>query len=66
MPIPYFVDVLCDVLVNALIDALYVGIMYFATGFGVEVLAEANVNIFVCLMTALEFPESTPVGEFSC
>ena len=66
MPIPYLVDLLCDVLVNALIDALSVGIMGFATGFGVEVLAEANMSIFVCLMTALDFPESTPVAEFSC
>ena len=60
VPIPYFVDALSDMMVDALIDALDNVIMVFVTDIGVEVLAGASVNVFTSLMTALEFavPES--------
>ena len=41
-------------------------IMGFVTGIGVEVLADANGNVFASLMTALEFAVPKPFREFSC
>ena len=51
MPISYSVDVLSGVLVDVWIDALA----------GVEVLADANANVFASLMTALELAVPKPL-----
>ena len=66
MPISYFVDMLCDVLLDACTDALTDVIIGFVTGIGVEVLADANGNVFASLMTALEFAVPESIREFSC
>ena len=52
----YFVYVLSDVVVDALARV----IMGFVSGIGVEVLADANGNVFASLMTALEFALPKP------
>ena len=51
VPISYSVDVLSGVLVDVWIDALA----------GVEVLADANANVFASLMTALELAVPKPL-----
>ena len=58
--VKYFEDVLSDMVVGALIDAVTDVIMGFVTSIGVEMLADANVNVFTSLMTALEFDLPTP------
>ena len=62
----YFVYVLSDTVVGALIDALTDVIMGFVTSIGVEMLADANVNVFTSLMTALDFGLPKPLRECSC
>ena len=52
--ISYFVFVRSDVVVDALIDVLDSVIMGFVSEIGVEVLIDANVNVFASLMPALE------------
>ena len=44
----------------------YFAIMGFVTGIGVEVLADANGNVFASLMTALEFDVPKALEEFRC
>ena len=56
---------LSDVVVDALIDTLAGVIMDFVTGIGVEVLADANGNVFASLMTALEFAVPVPLEALS-
>ena len=41
-------------------------IMFFLSDIGVEVLTDANVNVFAFLMTVLEFAAPTPFREFIC
>ena len=41
-------------------------IMDVVTGIGVEVLADANVNVFASMMTALEFAVPKPREGFNC
>ena len=62
----YFVYVLSDAVVDALINAVTDIISGFVSSIGVEVLADANVNVFASLMTDLEFAVPKPLGEFSC
>ena len=57
-PISYFVDVLSDMVVDALVEAVAEIIMVFVTGIDVEVL---NVNAFAFLTTALEFDVPKPL-----
>ena len=59
VPISYFVDVLSDMVVACVITG-------FVPGIGVEMLADANVNVFAFLMTVLEFAAPTPLREFGC
>ena len=59
---PHAVDMVLDVLINALTDAM-IGVMH---GSGVDVLADVNVDTFVVAMTALEFTMPTPLEGFSC
>ena len=66
VPISYFAGLLSDVVVDALIDPLADVIMDFVTGIGVEVLADANVNVCTSLMTALEFAAPKPLEGFNC
>ena len=56
--ISYFAGVLSNVVVGALIDALAEAMTGFVSG--VEVLANANVNVFASVMAALEFVVSKP------
>ena len=58
--ISYFAYVLSDVAVGTLIDALALVIMGFVSGIGVEVLADANSNVFASLMPDLEFAVPKP------
>ena len=51
----YFVYVLSDAVVDALINAVTDIISGFVSSIGVEVLAGANVNVFASPMTDLEF-----------
>ena len=60
-----FVDVLSDMAVDAWIDALAGVIIGFAPGIGIEVLADANGNVFASLMTALEFAVPKPLEALS-
>ena len=60
----YFVYVLSDAVVDALINAVTDIISGFVSSIGVEVLADANVNVFASLMTDLEFV--VPKGGTSC
>ena len=57
LPISYFVDVLSDMVVDAF--ALTCA-MAFVSDIGVEVLADANANIFAFLVTALELALPKP------
>ena len=57
VPIPYFVGTLSAVVAGASTDALACVIMGFVTGIDVEVLADANVNVFKSLITAFAVPE---------
>ena len=59
--ISYFAYVLSDVAVGTLIDALALVIMGFVSGIGVEVLADANSNVFASLMPPLEFAVPKPL-----
>ena len=61
-----FVYVLSDMVVGALTGVMADAMMGFVTGIGVEMLADANVNVFAALMIALEFGLPKPLGEFSC
>ena len=63
--ISYFVDMLAEVVVDPLIDALTGVIMVFVPDIDVEVLAGANANGFASLMTAVEFAMTKPLGQFS-
>ena len=65
-PASYFVYVLSDTVVDALAGVMADAMMGFVTGIGVEMLADANVNVFAALMIALEFGLPKPLGEFSC
>ena len=65
VPIPFFIDVLSNTVVDTLIDALDNVIMGFVADIGVEVLADANGNVFTSLMTALEFAVLKSLREFS-
>ena len=56
----FFAYVLSDVAVGALIDALARVIMSFVSSIGVEVLADANTNVFASLMPDLEFAVPNP------
>ena len=58
--ISYCVDVLPDMVVDALIDASAGVIIVFVLGIGVEVLDDADVNVFRSLMIALEFAVPKP------
>ena len=68
------IDVRADVLIDKLagVEIIVVAaavsgeIMVFVPGIGVEILADANANIFTSLMTALEFAEAEPSEEFRC
>ena len=60
--VSYFGDVLSGMVVGAVTDAM----MDFVSDIGVEVLADANVNVFASLMTALEFAVPKPLGGFRC
>ena len=53
----YFVDVLSDMVVDALIDVLAVMIIGFVSDIG---------NVFASLITTLEFPVPPPLREFGC
>ena len=66
VPVSYFSDVLSGMVVGTLIDALAGVIIGFVSSIGVEMLADANVNVFASLMTALEFAVPKPLEEFSC
>ena len=56
-PISYFVDVLSDMVVDAFVLTC---VMAFVPDIGVEVLADANANIFAFLVTALELALPKP------
>ena len=58
--ISYCVDVLPDMVVDALIDASAGVRVVFVIGNGVEVLDNADVNVFRSLMIALEFAVPKP------
>ena len=45
---------------DVVVDALTGVIMAFVSGIGVEVLADANANVFASLMPALEFAVPKP------
>ena len=57
VPISYFVDVLSDMVVNALIEVLADVIIGFVSRI---------VNVFASLMTASEFPVPPLSREFGC
>ena len=60
LSVPYVSsDVAIDLFMGTLTDIII-------TGIGVEVLTDVSANAFTVAMTALEFPVSTPLGEFSC
>ena len=60
---PYFVYVLSDRVVGALVADLITG---FVSDMGVGMLADATVNVFASLMAALAFAVPKPLGEFRC
>ena len=47
------------------IDPLAAVMLVGLPGIGVEVLADVSANAFAVAITALEFPVSTPLEEFS-
>ena len=53
VPVNFFVDVLTDVILGILPDI------------SIEVLTDVGANAFVVVMTALEFPMSSTLEEFS-
>ena len=56
-----------DVLSDTVVDTSVAGIMMgFVTGVGVEMLADANVDMSTSLTSALEFAVPKPLGEFNC
>ena len=61
--VSYFVYVLSDMVVGALVAGVVTG---FVSSIGVEMLADANVNMSTSLMTALEFGLPKPLGECRC
>ena len=58
--ISYFAYVPSNVVVGELIHALARVIMGFVSGIGVEVLADANANVFASLMIVLKFAVPKP------
>ena len=56
-----FSDVDGDLFMDAMADIM-LGVL---TGIGIEVLPDVSANAFAVVMTALEFPVSTPLEEFS-
>ena len=71
VPGSYSVDLLSDVVVNVLIDALSgaradVTIGVFVTSIGIGVLVAVNVNVFAAVLTALRDVTLAPVAVLSC
>ena len=54
-----------DVAVDLFVDALAAVMIAVLTGIGIEMLSNVAANAFAVVMTALEFPVSTPSKEFS-
>ena len=66
LPVSYSVDVpSSDVSVDLFMDALASVMLAVLTGIGIGMLADVSANAFAVAMTALEFPVSTPLEEFS-
>ena len=62
LPVSCSVYVSSDVAVDLSMDSLILNVL---TGISIEVLADVNANDFAVAMTALEFPVSTPLDDFS-
>ena len=66
LPVSYFVDApLSGVAVDLFTDALADVMIGVLTGIDIAVLPEVNANAFAVVMTALGFPVSTTLEEFS-
>ena len=65
LTVPYSVDVSSGVAVDMFIDSLAGVTFAVLIGIGIEVMADVNPNTFAGIMTALKFPMSTPLEEFS-
>ena len=66
LPVSYSVNVSSSgVTVGLFMDALAGSMLGVLTGIGVEVLSDVSTNAFAVVITALEFPVSTPLEEFS-
>ena len=67
VPVSYFVEVLSNVLVEALL-AVGIGVegLPDEIAVGVEVLADVNVNLLAAVINALDVPMSIPSEEISC
>ena len=63
LPVSYSVDVSSNVAVDLCMDAVILAVL---PGIGIEALAAMSTNAFAVVITALEFPVSTPLEEFSC
>ena len=61
-PVSYSLDVPLDVTADLFMDSL---ILDVPPGIGIEVLANANTNVFAGVMTALGIPVSTALEELS-
>ena len=65
LSVPYSVDVPPGVVADSFMGASTVVTCDALTGIGVGVLAGVNTNAFAVIITALEFPVSTPLEGFS-
>ena len=64
--VSYSVDVpSSDVAVDLFMDALTDVMLAVLTGIDIDELADVGANAFAVVITALEFPVSTPLEEFS-
>ena len=66
LPVSYSVDMpSSDVSLDLFMDALADAMLASLTGIGIGMLVDVGANAFAVAMTALEFPVSTPLEEFS-
>ena len=65
LTVPYSVGVSSGVDDDMFINALAGVMLAVLNGIGIEVMAGVNSNTFAGVMTALEFPVTKPLKEFS-
>ena len=64
--VSYFIDMPSGLVVALCIDASAGVVVGALAGIGIKVLSDVSANSFAVVMTALEFPVSTPSEELSC